>query len=149
MKNLIAILTLALFCGVSTQAFSQTAEKTFVKSFNLKGMQVVVLNLDGNVEVQQWKNDIMRVQMTIALPKSNATTLKSLAKAGRYNLKSKVGDDAYTVYAPGMQREVRIKGENLSEKVSYIVYAPENVVVRMADEASTDKSTATKLPSTL
>ncbi|MEL6866478.1 MAG: hypothetical protein AAFP19_18780 [Bacteroidota bacterium] len=149
MKNLRIVLILVLIASVASLSFGQTAEKVLVKSFNLKGKDVIVLDLEGEVEVQQWKNDIMRVQMTVALTNRNSTTLKSLIRAGRYNLKSKVDNDACVVYAPGMQRDIRIKGQELKENISFVVYAPENVIVKVGTETSAAKTSADQMPSTL
>lgn len=150
MKSFKTLSIAFLITLISQLAFAQVAEKTLVKSFNLQGQQLVVLNLDGDVQVQEWNNDIMRVQMTISIPNVHTTTLKSLVQAGRYNLKSKLGDESYEVYSPGLQREVKIKGQKLDEKINYIVYAPNDVVVKLAGEASTSNiQSGDKLPSSL
>ncbi len=123
-----------------TIAISQS-EKTLVKSFNLKGMQVVVLDLDGDVEVIEWNNTIMRVQLTIIIDRGNDSMLKNLVRSGRYNLYSKISDEDFKIFAPGMKKIMKVSGQDLNENISYLVYAPENVIVRMAGEASTDAET--------
>jgi len=140
MKTIKAFLTIFTLIFAITIATSQ-AEKTLVKSFNLKGMQVVELDLDGEVEVIEWKNSIMRVQLNIVLEMGNESTLKSLVRSGRYNLYSKVSDEDFKIFAPGTKKGMTISGQNLNENVTYIVYAPENVIVRMAGEASSDAET--------
>lgn len=139
MKALAVKLTVCLLMVSSIFAGAQNQiEKTLVKSFNLKGSQVVVLDLDGMVEVKSWKNGIMRVQMTIELESGSNAMLKSLIKAGRYNLANKAGNDGdFFVHAPARAKEISISGKPLKDHVSYIVYAPENVTVKLADEAST------------
>ncbi|MEO1517815.1 MAG: hypothetical protein AAFV95_22535 [Bacteroidota bacterium] len=150
MKSFKTLFTAILIALISQTAFAQVAEKTLVKSFNLKGQQLVVLNLEGDVQVQEWNNDIMRIQMGISIPNVHTTTLKSLVQAGRYHLRSKVEEDSYLVYAPGLEKEVKIRGQKLNEKITYTVYAPRNVLVKMADEASTSNAElGTKMPSSL
>ena len=151
MKSFKAILTtaltLALFCTLSAQ---NVAEKTLVKSFNLKGSQVVMLDLDGDIDVQEWDNDIMRVQITIAIPNGNNAMLKSLIRAGRYNLQSKNNEeDAFMVYAPGLDREIKLNGNPLKEKLTYQIFAPSSVVIKQAGEASTNKDLAKEDTSSL
>lgn len=136
MKSLYTLSFLLLSILSVNFANAQSAEKTLVKSFNLKGMNVVTLNLPGEVEVQQWNNPIMRVQMTIGIENVREATLKSLVKAGRYNLQSKEGEEEYEISAPGMNRTVKIGGQELRENISYIVYAPEDVMVKLADSSS-------------
>ena len=55
MKSLKPFLTLIAFFFAISLLSAQATEKTFVKSFNLKGSQVVVLDLEGNIEVMEWK----------------------------------------------------------------------------------------------
>ena len=149
MKKLVAILNIGLLLLVSTISYSQSqVEKTLVKSFNLHGSDVVVLDLDGQVEVQEWKNEIMRVQMTINLSEGTSSMLKSLIQVGRYNLVSKDGEE-YTIYAPAMKKEIKVRGKVLKENIVYTVFAPENVTVKMAGEASTNARTPDTLPSSL
>ena len=114
----------------------QQAERILVKSFNLEGNQVVLLDLAGNVEVQPWNNDILRIQMTISLETGSDAMLKSLIQAGRYNLKSQTGDDAYTISNPEMDKQIMVRGKELVEELTYIVYAPENVLVKLKDNST-------------
>ena len=141
MKSLKAFLTIFTLIFAIAIASSQS-EKTLVKSFNLKGMQVVVLDLDGEIEVKEWNKPIMRIQLTIVIEKGHESTLKSLVRAGRYNLYSKVTDEDFEIFAPGTKKEMKISGQDLNENITYTVYAPENVIVKMAGEASTDVETA-------
>ncbi len=142
MNSLKAFLTIFTLIFAITIATSQS-EKTLVKSFNLKGMQEVVLDLDGDVEVREWKNSIMRVQLTVMIEKGNDALLKSLVRTGRYNLYSKVNDEDFQIFAPGTKKEMKVSGQDLVENITYVVYAPENVIVRMAGEASTDAESTT------
>ena len=137
MNSLKAFLTIFTLIFAITIATSQS-EKTLVKSFNLKGMQVVVLDLDGEVEVREWDNTFMRVQLTIVIEKGNDSMLKNLVRSGRYNLYSKISEEDFKIFAPGTKKEMKVSGQDLNENITYLVYAPENVIVRMAGEASTD-----------
>ncbi len=134
LKTFITIFTLVFAITIATSQ----SEKTLVKSFNLKGMQVVVLDLDGEVEVREWNNTFMRVQLTIVIDKGNDSTLKNLVRSGRYNLYSKISDEDFKIFAPETKKEIKVSGQDLNENITYLVYAPENVIVRMAGEASTD-----------
>jgi hypothetical protein len=113
------------------------AEKTLVKAFNLMDNPVVLLDLEGNVEVQQWKQPQLRIQMTISLQNGTEVVLKSLVQAGRYNLNSEDTGTALKIYAPGLEKPVLMRnGQDLIEKISYIVYAPENVNIRFSNLTS-------------
>ena len=80
----------------------------------------------------------MRVQLTIVIDKGNDSMLKNLVRSGRYNLYSKISEEDFKIFAPGTKKEMKVSGQDLNENITYLVYAPENVIVRMAGEASTD-----------
>ena len=86
----------------------------------------------------------MRVQMTISQENTSEAILKSLIKAGRYNLKSEAAEDGLKIVAPNLQREVTIRGKLLEDTVSYVVFAPENVLVKKANETSTTSDMTAK-----
>lgn len=142
MRIKIYISTLIFLLSFSVFSFAQNAEKILVKSFNLHGSQIVKLNLDAPVEVQTWNGDVMRIQITIGLPNGSEAMLKSLITAGRYNLTSSEDGDSYIVNAPGLEREVVFRGNPLEEKISYQVFAPKDVVVKLPNEASTQSDLA-------
>ncbi len=114
----------------------QQAERILVKSFNLEGNQVVLLDLPGNVEVQPWNSDILRIQMTISLETGSDAMLKSLIQAGRYNLKSHVDDNTFNVTNSEMDKQIIFRGKELAEQLTYVVYAPENVLVKLKDNST-------------
>lgn len=132
--------TVFLLC-TALMCFGQQTEKILVKSFNLEGNQVVLLDLAGNVEVQSWNNDILRIQMTISLETGSDAMLKSLIQAGRYNLKSHIDEEAYNVLTPGMDKQITVRGKELKESLSFVVYAPENVLVKLKEGGSTTTGT--------
>jgi len=112
------------------------SSKTLVKSFNLQGLQTIDLQLDGHVQIQEWDNDIVRIQMTVTSDNMAESTLKSLIKAGRYNLKSKEVKDAMKIYLPGVEREIRIKGTPINDDITYIINVPSSIFVKQADDTA-------------
>lgn len=141
-QNMLIMKTLRLFSlillatMVATSAFTQNAERTLVKSFNLKGKQVVVMGVDGNVEVKEWNGDIMRIQMSIELTNGSNSMLKSLIQARRYTLVAAVDGEELKINMPSMEKKVKIRGRELTEKISYTVFAPSDVQVKLANESS-------------
>lgn len=113
--------------------FAQNVEKTFVRSFNLQGAHEMALQLNGAVEVQTWSQSTARVQMTVGLERGSESMLRSLAQAGRYNLKGQMADGQYQVNVPGLAREVKVNGQSIGEMISYVVFVPENVHVVIED----------------
>lgn len=122
--SLLLLLPFLLLQGI---ALGQS-EKTFVKSFNLMGRQTVVLNLGDNIQISQWDNDVVRVQMTVSVYTTDAT-LKALAESGRYILKSDLSVQDLMVTVPSLSNVVKLNGTELREAVSFTVLVPKNVTV--------------------
>lgn len=121
---------------VTSVTFGQSSEKILVKAFNLQGNKSVVLDLDGGVEVQEWNENYLRVQMTVEIDNDNEAMLKSLMKVGRYNLKGAANNGSFEITMPNTQKTVTVGGRELKETFSYVVYAPKNVDVSNKSEAS-------------
>ena len=90
----------------------------------------------------------MQIQITVGIENGTEAMLKSLVQAGRYNLKGDDGTGEMVVTAPGLQRKVTVRGQELAENISYTIFAPENVNVRLANSATTSKEDV-KSPSQL
>ena len=127
------LLLVGLLLMTAVGLFAQTVEKTFVRSFNLQGAQELALQLNGAVEVQTWSQTTTRVQMTVGLERGSETMLRSLAQAGRYNLKGQMEEGKYLVSVPGLEREVKVNGQSIGELINYVVFVPENVHVVVED----------------
>ena len=134
------IYTLILFVSLLSTSAGQNpgAAKTLVKSFNLLNNQIVELQLDGDVTVQEWSNPTMRIQISVTLPDGSDAMLKSLVQAGRYNLKGATSTATYRVTAPNLQKEITIGGQPLRERLAFLVYAPAEVMVKLADSTTAD-----------
>lgn len=132
-KLSIAFFSLILIANISAQ---QAVQKTLVKSFNLQGNDVVDLQLKGDIEVKEWNSSVVRVEMLISLENGNEMLLKSLIKAGRYNLTSAEMEDSFKISIPGLERDVNIKGKTLIDKVSYVISVPSGVNIRESEGAT-------------
>ncbi len=133
MKNLLSAVLILL---VTTVTFGQNAETILVKAFNLKGNNTVALDLNGTVETETWSENYLRIQMTVSLDNGSQAMLKSLIKAGRYNLQGAATDAGFAVDMPNIERTVTVGGKELIEKYSFTVFAPSKVSVSNLSEAS-------------
>jgi hypothetical protein len=116
-------------------ALTAQTEKTFAKSFHPQGRQTVVLNLADKVEVREWDNPMVRIQIKITLSNSGEGLLKALVETGRYHLATSFDEQTITVTAPRMTVPVQLAGGS-KEIVSYIIFAPRNVLVRTDGDAA-------------
>ncbi|HMR43859.1 MAG TPA: hypothetical protein PKC40_08495 [Saprospiraceae bacterium] len=126
-KPLLAILPLLL---LSISNFGQSASRTLVKSFNLQGMNQIVLELDGDVEIKEWNNPSMRIQMLIELEDGSNSVLHSLITSHRYDLKSRIENNEFQIFAPGLQKQVIMGGKELKEKIRFVINIPQNTLLR-------------------
>ncbi|HND89826.1 MAG TPA: hypothetical protein PK971_15945 [Saprospiraceae bacterium] len=120
--------------ALSVSAHAQApASKTFNKSFNTDNKSTIRLDLPGEVDLKIWNNPSIRIEIVVSLPAgANAAMLNELANVGRYNLMAKPSDDALLIHAPNMQKQVRIKGEELKETLSFVVFVPKDLKVQVA-----------------
>ena len=139
MKTLRILTTVSLAIMIASSAVSQQAEKILVKSFNLKGNTIVLMDVKGNIEVKEHKRDFIRVQMAIELRNGTSSILCSLIKAKRYNLVGSVVDDHFVLNMPSLEKRVKVGGKELSEKVSYTVFAPSDVLVKLSNDTSASR----------
>ena len=127
---------------ITSMVFAQNnTEKTLVKSFNLQGSQLVMLDMDADYEIRPWANTYMQVQMTVGLENGSEAMLKSLIQARRYNLDSANLEGDLKVFAPGLARTVSVGGKELLENFSLVIYVPSEVEVKPFMEATTEVET--------
>lgn len=126
------IILLALSIPVS----AQVAEKTFSKSFNTDNKGTIVLDLPGAIDLKIWDNPSIRIGITISIPSGNNAMLGELANVGRYNLVSKSEGDALTIQAPNLQKQIKVKGEELRETVTFVVFVPKDLKIEMPNADS-------------
>ena len=129
-----ALILLFAFAFTTAQ---NNVEKTLIKSFNLEGNDFVEIDLNGQIEVKEWSNALMRIQVTVGIDQGSDAMLKSLVTAGRYNLKSTETTEGLAINAPGLERKIMLRGSELKENITYVVYKPENVNLRLKNEAET------------
>lgn len=137
------LLVPALFISLSING--QQIEKTLVKSFNLKGNNVVFIDVDANVTINEWTQDQMRIIMRVSLDNGSDMMLKSLVKVGRYNLESALEEDGLKIYVPGLNRQVKLRsGVELIEHLDFEIYAPANVLIQTKEiEVIAEKTNST------
>ncbi|MCC6460991.1 MAG: hypothetical protein IT260_11005 [Saprospiraceae bacterium] len=122
---LVLLLTFAL------SAFAQTTEKTFTKSFNTEGKTHLKFDLPGTIDLKVWNSPSIRIEIFVSLPAGNVSMLDQLAKVGRYNLTAAAAGESLNITAPNLYKVVKVKGEELHEKVSYVVFVPKDMQVEM------------------
>lgn len=126
MKELILTTVMMLFFVVT--AHSQT-QKNIVKSYQYTGVPVITLALDGEVEIEEWDQKIVRLVTTIDAVNFNQATLKALAEAGRYTATAKDVDNSMILTMLKAQRELIVRGVKIQEKYSFKIFVPRGVTI--------------------
>lgn len=129
MKNKIHLTCILLTFFLATSA--QTASKTFTKSFNTDGRGTIILDLPGAIDIKVWDNPSIRFEIGVELPAGNGPMLNELANIGRYNLMSKSEGDAITIFAPNLQKQLKVKGEALREEFNFVVFVPKDLKIQL------------------
>lgn len=149
MKHYILLLGLLCFAQVN---FGQSAmQKTLVKTFNGRGVDQVVMNVDNNnVVVKRYAEAHIRIFTEITYHNSDLNRMKYFIAKGRYNLVEEQGADGLSISCPGIQQDMPInrEGDLLKETVSFTLYVPENMSVIVNDAAETSAMT-TAAPATM
>lgn len=122
-----SLLLALLFIGTAATA---QVQKSLIKSFNLSGANVVVLDLKGQVELKTADNAALRLQTDIELKNGNANLFQIFLTKKRYDVQTNLKNSDFLLTAPDRDL-VRLSGVELQETVTYIVYIPEGVTAKM------------------
>lgn len=134
------IITSLILLALSLSVAAQSAEKTFSKAFNTDGKGTIRLDLPGTIDLKVWDSPSIRIGITVSIPNGNSAMLGELANVGRYNLVSKSEGDVLIISAPNMQKQIKIKGEELRETLTFAVFVPKDLKIEMPNaDAFADK----------
>jgi len=131
MKRFIFFALAALLFAGQTNAQSN---KTLMKSFNLDGNTTVQVDLGGQVVLEEWNNDFIRVISDVEVINVNESVLKSLISAGRYNLEANSENGVLLVSAPKISKVVVIGGRELQDNVIHKVMVPDGVSIEIVSD---------------
>jgi hypothetical protein len=121
-------LTILFILGCTFGASSQV-QKNIVKSYQHNGAQVITLAVEGEIEIAEWDEKIVRLVTTIDAINFNEPTLKALTEAGRYTATSKNVDGALILTMLKAQKELEIRGTVIEEKYTFKIFVPRGVTV--------------------
>jgi hypothetical protein len=138
MTTRIVSLSLVILLTISIALPAQNAGRTFTKSFNTDSKGTIRLDLVNAIDLKIWDNPSVRIDIMVSLPAGRGPMLNELANVGRYNLtaKSLDAEDTLVITAPNLAKHVRIKGEELKESISYMIFVPKNLKIEMPNSIS-------------
>ena len=122
-------LTWITLLGIVALTFGQ-AQKTLVKTLAVEQTTYeATFALKGNVEVEEWDNQTIRIITTISTTNTPENVLKALVVAGRYNYEMTVDkiNQTITVDMPKKEQTIIINGIDLDDKLEYKIYVPKGM----------------------
>jgi len=130
MTTKIISFALVFITSLAVSISAQTiAEKTFTKAFNTDGKGTLKLELPGTIDLKVWDNPSIRIEISVSLPTGNGPMLNELANIGRYNLVANSEGDVLSIIAPNLQKQLKVKGQELKESLNFVVFVPKNLEV--------------------
>lgn len=137
MTNRNAVLLILLLNLTLQPVIAQNSGRTFSKNFNTENKGTILLNLPGAIDLKIWDNPTIKIEICVSLPSGNGGMLDGLVTAGRYNMSSKADGDLLSVLMPNMQKQIFVKGEELRETITFVVFMPKNLKVEMFNSSTT------------
>ena len=116
-----------LLLAIGQISFGQASLK-FNQTFSANAAQKVNMDVDSkDIEIKTIKGSRVIVETAITISSNNNKLLEFMAKEGRYDLDSAFDDQKHELLLSAKKRKnlIRVKGEELKEKVKYTNYVPE------------------------
>lgn len=132
MKQFISTTIFLLFCVVAIQA---QVQKNIVKSYQHDGAKLITLAVEGQVEIEEWDEEIVRLVTSIDAVNFNAATLKALTEAGRYTASSKNVNGNFILTMLKAQKEIILRGTKIEEKYRFKLFVPRGTTVEQVTYA--------------
>jgi len=123
--NICAILVFFVFSFSNSYAQANLKFNQTFSSMNAININLVVESND--IIVKSIKGSRIVIEMLINISSSNTRLLEFMAKGGRYDLEKSFDDKTQTLTLNSKNKKdiITIKGEEISEQVSYVIYVPE------------------------
>ena len=131
LKNLFLSFMLILFSAFSYA--QEPATITLVSSKNIQDASELVVDLDGKIITDTWNKDaLVRIVIEIKANDVSREVVKHLVSKGRFRIKTlQLDDGSMLLFMPNLKLPVFINGRKLTEDISYQIFVPENVVVKI------------------
>jgi hypothetical protein len=124
------------------------SSKTLVKSCPTQASASLMLDLEGSVTVQEWKNEFIRIETTVTLENFGENILNRLIVAGRYEITNTNNDGKQILSMPKVKYLIKVQGQDVKEKISYTLFVPNglNIEKKTPTEQSATGVSSSALP---
>jgi hypothetical protein len=123
--NICAVLLLFVFSFTNSYAQANLKFNQTFSSMNAANINLDVAN--SSIVVKTIKGSRIVIEMLIDISSPNTRLLEFIAEGGRYDLEKSFDDKTKTLTLSAKKHKniITIKGEEISEQVSYVIYVPE------------------------
>lgn len=141
MNRLRTFLSILVFCVIGFSTSAQV-KQTLHKTYEVKKINTIELDVAGNVEFKKWNGTSLMVKTQISLGNATERMLQHLIRKKRYNLEVTTDDKVLTLTSIVKERKQIITqmGE-CREDVDILIYVPKNFEV-----SSTTTLSRTNIP---
>jgi len=117
----------------STFFYAQKQSKLTLSNFqDIYNANALIMNLEGEIITKNWNKDYVLIQMEIRANDVSLEVAKYLVSKERFCLRLlPLEDGSLVLYMPNFQLPVYINGQRLAEDISYQVFVPENITVKV------------------
>lgn len=122
--------SLILFITLSLNYSYGQANFKFNQTFSSMNATNITMDVDDSeILVKTIKGSRIVIEMLINVSSPNTRLLEFIAKGGRYDLEKSYDDNTQTLTLSSKKNKniITIKGEEIEEQISYVIYVPENI----------------------
>lgn len=109
------------------------ATRSVVQVFNPKGIDQIILDLKGEVDILSAPGQLIQVETEVGIANAGDPILKALIVAKRYSLESYREGNSMELFYLRPLSPVSVRGRTLDEQVHYRIYLPEGIEAVMKD----------------
>ena len=122
------------FCSlIQIQTLSCQSERSVIQAFNAKGIEQVILDLPGELEILAAPGELIQIETAISLQNAGAPILKALIHAMRYSLATERNGSDLHIKPENRLSPVTVRGLEIQESFHFRVYLPVGVQVAVSD----------------
>lgn len=121
---------------IATASISAQTEKVLSKSIDIEDSHTAYVMLPGDVAVNEWNENFVRITTTVTVQNMDETVVKRLVLVGRYDMEITTDKFGHLILIkmPNIANMVAVQGVELVESYSFEINAPKGFKVVVKDD---------------
>lgn len=138
MRSLLFVFILGMLYGETIIAQEEAGFlKEYVRSFNLRQSDTVLIDLQIPYELIDWDEDIVRTFTQLESFSMPKDILRKLFRRGRYSMYGNRKDKVLRIFMPDVHHAIMVQGYQLTDEVVAQIYVPKNFPVKVVCNSRT------------